>query len=715
MTCPLRWSDATLAVLSSFVLACGGDGPTSTEEELPPPGQPLSAERRAEAMQEVGEEVESALAGDDDPRAELEQVARNAVDIPEVLAAVVNKRALSATVVLRGGMKLLVINNRLTETGGPGANAASVRRRASEAEAGEPSEAAAEAGAKLPGSSEAVVCTWGGQGSEGTRREVQALVEEAGYTISNLGCSLQDMRNYNDIGFLYLDTHGGTYQAGVIDKGVFEGTNPDDQRYALQTTTEVGPAEKVEFLQNNATAIQNKSILLATTDGGPPWKIAITHKFIANHWDLSDGLALIHACYFGSPRFRTSGPCFGECSADNIAEEFYKPDLSRQAVLQSARALLSFTDLTNARFARPSILYAVDRLLGTNQRSPERDPPLRPFNLAQVGDGLEEQGLDQFDRPKWTDKFGVLEIGGNVVQVVAFGDPANTMLVPSIKGMEVVDDAAKEDGKLTLKGDFGDEEGRVRVSENEVDVTSWQSEEIVARVPFEGPASSGEVTVEDPSGEIESNAVPLTEWRGTVTGSLTSCDARAQGQADARFRADIHPRRENLVEEAEWPETVFTYVSPASEASAQASGTTGNDCEPDATWTNAKEMEILTKEEVDQGAPTLGVSRSTFGGFAEIHPKPGNRRIRLCEQLKVAFESVRPDGQADPLIAPALIIVASETPQLSFLQPGLACIEPSLNSDGGFSGRTATWDEAARQRWTAEWSDFGTISLPEQF
>lgn len=700
------------ALLLALVASACGEGPTETSvEDLPPPGESLSAEQRSRAMEDVQARVQSAVeAGDDDPRAQLRAAADRIREMPEVLATVVSEQALSATVVLRGGMELVLMNNRRV---GPGGSAASASRTGSREAAGADSASAepsvSTAPAELPSASKAVVWTIGGQGSSGTADRVEALLRQAGYDIAGRGGSLQAMRSYDDIGALYLDTHGAAYRTGSIDtqNGVFR---PGPTRYALQTSTSLEGDRREQFVQSNQGAIQDGRIVLSIPMQEPekPWKVAITDEFIASHWDLNGGFALIHACYLGSAPFSPGGDCSGKCSSDGSSgERTFHPEKIRQAVLRTAGALVSFDNLTNARYARPSILYVFDRMLGTNERDPQRDPPLRPFDLAQVAEGLEERGLKSFDRPSWVGPLGVLESEGNQVRVTVHGDASGTILRPSIRGMEIVDDAAQSDGRLTLRGSFGSTQGEVRIAGTELDVTSWSADEIVARAPFEGAAARGPVTVSR-SGQVESNAVPLTRWEGRLTGSVAHCGARANGELDVRFRADVHRRRDELLAEADLPEEVVSYISPATEGDVRANGAGCGDSP--VTWTGGKEFRILTRQEVRQGGNVQWTyQESLFGGRVRFRSGSGGVEAELCQQLKPAWTAVAPNGNRGPLGFPVMSVLwlLSSVDRVA----GMGCVERSLNGDHGFPGTSATATEEEFQ-FNADWGNFSAQSPP---
>lgn len=669
---------------------------------LPPAGEPLSDQQRADATAAVMGEIDETFPddlGDTGDRDPVEEVKTAAREIAEEVAAVelveVIDGTASATVVFQDGLEFVLINNRpLPESGSAGQGL---------------TPAPAQPARAVPPASEEAVAAFVDFG-EGVQADIQGILSEAGYSVdSDQDASLQDMRSYSGLGALYLDTHGT-----IATRYEIQGTGQDAQPqavegniFALGTSTPLpDPGDGLrQWFQNHRNLLESGQLVVGSE--GNTAIAAVTPEFIRQHWSFDGGVVMIHACFVAAEGIGTEKNIFGSenvpCT-ENCNTEVGAEVLS--AVLDAGADVVVGTDrATNASLGGESIRFLFDRLVGANEVLPVSPPP-RPFPAEDVEQEMERRGLDEFTHPG-ASFYGVFS--DRDVQLVFRGDLDRGILAPSIKNFEIVDDAAEADGEMTLHGSFPEEEGQVTVADNEVSVTSWTTDEIVARVPFEGAAASGAVEVEGPE-EIPSNPVPLTRWEGTVQGELASCDAVASGEANVRFRADIHRRRDALGEEAEAPQEVRAYIAPPTESSAQASGRTGSDCdEPNATWTDARSMETLTKEEVDQGAPTLDFTRSTFGGFALVRPR--SDEVQLCEQLSVSFTS-QAEGRSDPLLAPFLSEIAANTGQLNFPAGAFGCFTATLDEGDAFSAPSEViFDPDDVQTWRAQWTGF-TVEAP---
>lgn len=623
---------ATLVVAAA---ACGGEGTDPPDESTPPP------EDTAEIVQAVARTANEEMPGpgpssDGNDLLDQLQAAAGAVEtLPGVAAVRVDQTLLSATAVLESGVPVVIMNNRptgedstvsLRGAGSPMSHAveptdagAAGSSGAAEVDADVP--AAERPPAELPESRRAaVVAIDGGQAQADI---VEGRLENRGYEVSELGGSLADMRQYDDLGVLYLDTHGAAFRP-VEDIG--DDVTFGDARYALQTSTEVD-LERGWFEAHESELLAGDLVLSingAEDAEGRTVKVAITEGFIAEHWDLGGGLAFIHACYFGADPFQD-----------------FDPRPMRDAILTTAETLVTFDNFTNARPAQSSIRQTFDMLLGAGVWS-------RPWDMGAVRTALAEMGLDTFHKPDWV--LGPFEFGGNQVNVTFHGSD-RLALRPSIDRMEVVDNAPDQPGRLTLHGQFGSDPGHVFLGAEELSVAEWTPDRIVTHAPLD---LSGRVrtTVHDEApavngDELRSNGVDLTKWDGTINARFWHSDPAQDWRVDfsvrLAFRADVHRTRESPTDQVpEYPDEVTTYVSLASSGAVEATGSAVSRSETTSRllYTGGKDISwILDEDELASGTPKLdsgaevgsGPEESFLGGVVRL--RPAAEEAELCGRL----------------------------------------------------------------------------------
>ncbi|MDZ7802328.1 MAG: hypothetical protein U5K81_16235 [Trueperaceae bacterium] len=509
-------------------------------------------------------------------------------------------------------------------------------------------------------------------GGDAQAESVADLLEASGYEVSSLGGSLADMRRYQDVGVLYLDTHGAAYRPVTdIDE---DGPELGDARYALQTATEVELEEAWFDAHQDELQAGDLVISIDANQGAAPdmVKVAVTERFITKHWDLAGGFAMIHACYFGADPFQG-----------------YDPRPMRNAVLQSARRLVSFDNYTNAAYAQGSIQHAFRMLLGRGTWN-------RPWDTAYVRPALAEMGLDRFQKPDWT--LGPFAFGGDEVNMTFHGE-GRLALRPAIERIEVRDNAADQEGKLVLRGQFGSEPGRVFLSGTELEVQRWSASEVVAVAPLD---RSGRVyaTVHDAQAdaggdELRSNEVPLTKWSGRISAlvshPLARVDKRVEYTVFTRFRADVHPTRDDPTDATTaFPERVRSYVSPNSYGTVQASGSDAS--LPGTRWTGGKDIDwILDQDDVENGEPEIpseygdfsgGSDDSFFGGYVELRPRM--QEAEMCLRLYGVHTEVMDASTPDEYLEYTAPLRDARThPDLRAASDGTYCLTfdiPDLNT-----------------------------------
>lgn len=656
------------ALLPAVIAGCDGLGPSDDSENDPERETvdgSLNAEQMVQTTQRINAKVDSVMPEgvppeDREPLQELNDAAQAVASVSNVAGVKVEEKLLSATVMLENGLPIMINNSRPSEDGSssnshvPSQMVAAidsgradsertpsgdvlpapyeVARRASgtarekgtaNRSTGERGGKAATSNAALPESNRAVVVSIDGGQQQANR--VQNWLGNAGYEISQLGGTLQDMRQYDDIGVLYLDTHGSGFLSPQDCSSVNEWLDDNDcvsMEYGLQTAGDV-PLD-TNWINAHEEELLSGDILLAKS-ADTTFNVAITDQFISKHWDLNNGFAFVHACFFGADPLTVGGVS-------------YDPTEMQDEILESARSLVSFDHLTNTRFAQGSIYNLFQMLLG-------RASSQRAWPLGTVKSALEEMGLDQFQKPSAEFPGLPIQWGGNTVNVTYHGDE-NVILAPAIHRIDVTDDAAQQRGELEIHGQFGSSKGSVFVDQHELDVETWEADRIVARSPFTGDGSTGNVHIEGPEDRI-SNSVALTQWQGQIAGFVQYDAGTLQSEYNSivRFRADVHRRADEPTEMPSYPDHVETYISPASHGRIVGTGSYYDDDDyPPITarWMGENDFRVLEVSEVEAGGPpaqTAVVEQdgheldhdSFLGG--KVRLDPGGNQAELCLRL----------------------------------------------------------------------------------
>ncbi|MCC6457390.1 MAG: hypothetical protein IT328_20715 [Caldilineaceae bacterium] len=679
-------------------------------EETPEPGDRLSAEERMMIVESVETRVNELLPPVGTPIEErnfldeVDQLGDELLTIPGVLATFVSTPTLTVQVVMEDGLSISIVNNRPVEP--PlSPEAAQI--------AAEHFVAQNVAPHAVPGSKRAVVANF--DGGDAVAAAVRAILSDAGYEVLGLGASLSDMQNYTNLGMLYLDTHGVQYQHFSIEPGS-QTLSSGHFVYGLQTSTQV----RLSTMESYSSLLNNGEVVLSLgeEETGRTVKFAITEKFIANYWSFDKAITIIHSCYGGAAPFKPGATCKGGRCFSPGDPGVLDPSALRTAMLaRGADAVISFDSLTNPDYARPSILFLLDRLLGSNDVQPVGNPPLRPFPLDEVRAEMGRQNLLSFHKPNST-LFG-FEFGGNTVNLTFDTRDAKAGLVPTIERVTVLDDPIQAEGELDIKGNFSTEQGTVTISGVPATIKSWNATSIVVNTPFNGQGAAGELIVQGP-GQIESNAVPLTLWRGIFElqyipgqGSL-----EAAANLDLHFRADLHKSRQTLngtpiVDSQE----VYLYAHEGSRVIAS-----GIYVDPDdghtMTYSGGSAIHEMSSHLVDMLAqlgaqsaanrPAQELEDGIAGGLVTLDPARG--RARFCLTSQGGYHEIHGSGGGVSIPFMGMLVL---TPGLADSTWGLlACFDTTLRGNYTIAGgeRTVQLGEGARFR--VKWSEFAPVAPP---
>lgn len=611
---------------------------------------------------------------------ELEALVPELLARPDVLTVILYREAATLQVTLKSGLTMVIVNNRPPryDEGVPPALGL----------------AAPPAAVSVPGATKAIVISIGGGASVAT--SVGGLLSAAGYSVSTITGTIDQMRGLKGVGAMYLDTHGAAFVPITFDvdaTGLPVNLQVSNAVYSLETATIADGA----MLASLESELESGDIVVKFTQswtGAWDAKLGITESFILKNWSFRNGVVMLHACFSGAGRFTQGGQCFGSCP---INSGYFDATPVRTAVLDAgADLVIGFDHSTWPTQAAPSILYLFDRALGTDMHPPATGQPVRPFDLGAIETGMFQRNLNFFN------------LGGHAVGVTFDYRVAKdeVTMLPTIESMDIVDDAAAPDGQLTLRGRFGTEVGTVEVDGRQANVTSWAQKLILARVPVAGGGNVGEVVVKNPAG-LESNGVPLTEWIGTLKARVRSIGSQeAEAVIDVRFRADAHAFRQAVEEEAQH-RMVKTYLSPASSGDVTGTGSFSQGGVT-VSWMGSDPIEMLTKAEVDAGAVIQGTGRSVFGGFAMLDADAGT--AKLCFSL-VGRTLTEVSGLGPPTQQMSEVIIL---PQNLFdsIASGFPCLDLPLSQSYSMpSGQRSL--NLGNVEIELEWSSFDPVSPPD--
>lgn len=725
-----------------LLTSCDSSGSPGGEENNPPGedvGGTLDAQEVAERLRSIDEEVEGAMSGpevDPDSRSplrELKQATDNIEGLPGIATTIVHKEATMATVVLENGLSVAINNHPSYVASSKGTSANGHRKeknddfrqgnglRRGESKKAVPDSAQRSGQARmesssgqkqastervLPGSGTAVVAAPFSGTPEA--EEIEEDLEQAGYDISPLGGSLEDMRQYSGVGVLYLDTHGVVFQE-FEPRESEDGLDPGPMRYGIQTGTEVELNE--EWVSEYEQELESGRIILdidagkdENTEGEetPTARVAITNRFISEHWDLSGGLAFIHACMLGAD----------DSEVDNGA-----PTRVRSAILQSSRSLVSFDNVTATRPAWPSIQEAFNLFLGQSSYQ-------QPWNFSQVQRALGRLGRASFPLPN-NSTYGLTT--KHKVNMV-FEGAEGLAVKPFLRRIDVRDRPTEGEGKLRLHGHFGSEQGEVEIDGTPLEVEKWTAETIRARAPTEGPSSTGEVMVRSELGPT-SNPAHLTQWEGAVFGHTLAYDGalRADASATVAFRAEIGRVRESPLEQPQPPEEVETHFASAS-GGVRGSGNYTDSSDPPITaeWKGENEFRVLSRSEVKEGVPQVKTAIETIdghefehdsfvGGKIILRPRAGEAELcyRMYGKITEEFQYGTPLNDTESWEAGfAYLHDLQDHSETTTTTSGLTCVPLQMaQSDKTLTGNPLTVDKNNLSI-EVDWENFEAVNLP---
>lgn len=409
------------------------------------------------------------------------------------------------------GRLLLVVNNRY---------AAPAAQRSADIPTA--STAAADARRAIPAVTKAYAVSAMGAGFQDSASAVAGGLLSKGYNVSAGAVPVSRLKQVQQAGVFYIDTHGG------------KGPRRDGAEVYSLGTSEPATPEGDEAYKDDLDAGRLVYMICpwhidAGGNGPAEAHYGFTKAFVTTYMDLPpNSLVYVDAC----------------SSLDQGMIEAFQ---SKGAV-----TYFGWTRPTADIDAYNTARYFFDRVLGANLVDPSADPPQRPFDIASVYADLQAHDLDRSLPPG--------QIVSKLKYVTSGGDAAVDLLAPTITRLQ----PEEETDTLHIAGSFGPDpgsEGKVTVDGVALKVQSWKKDQIACDLPLsddDAKGSSGPVVVEVRG--HKSNSVELTSWRPTFTFTYHGLGTMQYSMTiHAHIRADAHDYRfvpSERPRQGDWPFTL---------------------------------------------------------------------------------------------------------------------------------------------------------------
>jgi hypothetical protein len=356
---------------------------------------------------------------------------------------------------------------------------------------------------------------------------------QAGYGVDVLDASLPNivaLGNGHPLDFLDLVTHG----AVATVKGA--------PIYINLSTTPVTAAADITYASDLAAGNLYYSLALGFHLQTPSY--AFTPAFMTEHLVFNPGAIFDNqSCHGQNPAIAAA-----------VGNTLQTAGVGRY---------IGWSDAVVGLFADGSDAFMLDRSLGEqspsvsglNLYSRQRTPPQRPFPLDDIETAMqtETRGVPLGGYPLTytmsSDGAQLLfsDFGGESV-----ANPPIVYALPSIEYLTVTENGT---ARLSIFGAFPATAGTVSIANADgmysAPILNWTPQRVDVSIPPEGDGSSGLVTVLTAAG-IASNAVPLTQWPGTIgytsnetISTVNGFSGHGTGSISAafnfHFRSDVHP------------------------------------------------------------------------------------------------------------------------------------------------------------------------------
>ena len=410
-------------------------------------------------------------------------------------------------------------------------------------------------GPNLPNSIQArMLCGLGY--SRDAMQEARKLLLDRGYTFPlamSTDASLENLTKVKGDGVFLLETHGDELSLTTT-------TRVSDKMEASDLVNE--KIEDIDIFTGKPISWRGVSMGTAWIAASPatpaivyPFEVYCINRFFIKKYMkfADDSLVWVNAC------------------------STFSKHLIHGFKAANASVYASWTNTANAGAAEPALLYALDRLLGANEISPEEDPWQRAFDIDSVYADMEKEGHAKHR--------SAIFLGAETTLGVEKIQGAFAVLAPSIQHAFV----HETNRELKLTGIFGDDPGTVTVNNVDLTVKKWEPDEIVCDLPAaNAPGGAGPVAVKVRG--IKSNTVPITLWHGRFEYGFEMKPRNASGSVtqnyvfDAWFRQDIHAFRRAAGQDPEHLRSVSAHLAPISTCHHSAGGTFVNGSQQSTTW-----------------------------------------------------------------------------------------------------------------------------------
>ncbi len=357
--------------------------------------------------------------------------------------------------------------------------------------------------------------------------ELKKMFESRGYTVTKNKLDLATLRDLpgQPIGVLYISTHARSAHETQPKKWPFSmatAESPSNTSLTKYDKQRIDPSRKDYIFENsNSAYTRDNTGKLITEDASTTYSVGI--EFLKTYWRDGNGKA---------KKIFSKNSLVYLSACDAFDSEFIK--LCSDC---GAGTILTWDDDVSSEVASRTACYLLDRLLGTNQKLLEVDASFSSQADAFYREKLPQRplqwGMVLQDMKNHVTRGGSVLGGpykngeGNMTKLttVCANDCPGPFLAPSIISLYV----SEEKRELNIQGYFGPNtigKGKlsVLISENrnmsgakELTVKEWKDEFFISCIL--GPDTAGYVMVRVDG--RTSNAIPLTEWKGTITATAT--------------------------------------------------------------------------------------------------------------------------------------------------------------------------------------------------
>lgn len=467
--------------MGSLLAGCGGSGGSDGGSGGPGGGTAgnggaLTSAQRYAAMDAVNEKLNSLAALD--PVAQNQQILTFIKSRPEFASAELSENGGSITATFTDGQPYVVINN-LGPQPGRASNPGGARR-----------------GLELPKTTNARMMNSLGPGYPTPKIELTNLLAPNYHVISGGAATVDELKAVSGDGIFYLDAHGAVSSAGTT---------------LISTGTVATDALDKTYLDDFSSSPSHPQRLMR---GSAPIYSA-------------DNKVTYRTIYCITPAFVRAYMKFGANSLVifNTCESRKRTDMRDACFDAGASVFGGWTEPVDSAEANETALFLFDRLLGSNEITPE-DPPQRAFDYSSIATQMANRFRQ--GKPYHLDvsnpKVNFLNLNLTYATFHLDANPAAGkgdfgLLNPSIRSFVFNRDASKK-LYVSLSGAFGTTQGQVSLGGANLTLKQWTSTVIDAYVPEPVAAADLVVTVNGRA----SNAAPVTRWDGKVHLTQTYTD-----------------------------------------------------------------------------------------------------------------------------------------------------------------------------------------------